>query len=137
MFLLINLNKILWLIFISYTIKRIKQCKNLLRPDNTYIWYKIFFNFLEAENMIYMSFIETHRSVNLGTPIDITDDTSSTLVGISDTDTNDTDNSSVTSESQSIDINLRTSTNNVSNDCDSPSIEVHNTPMLNTTLDNH
>ena len=30
------------------------------------------------------SFIETHRSVNLGTPIDITDDTSSTLVGISD-----------------------------------------------------
>ena len=83
------------------------------------------------------SLIETHRSVNLGTPIDITDDTSSTLVGISDTDTNDIDNSSVTSESQSIDINLRTLPNNVSNDCDSPSIEVHNTPMLNTTLDYH
>ena len=83
------------------------------------------------------SFIETHRSVNLGTPIDITDDKSSTLVGISDTDTNDIDNSSVTSESQSIDINLRTSSNNVSNDCDSPSIEIHNTSMLNTTLDNH
>ena len=64
------------------------------------------------------------------------------MVGISDTDTNDIDNSdidnsSVTSESQSIDINLRTKPNNVSNDCDSPSIEVHNTPMLNTTLDNH
>ena len=75
--------------------------------------------------------------MNLGTPIDITNDTSSTLVGISDTDTNDIDNSSVTSESQSIDINLRTSSNNVSNDCDSPSIEEHNTPMLNTTLDKH
>ena len=47
------------------------------------------------------------------------------------------DNSSVTSESQSIDIYSRNLNNNVSNDCDSPSIEVHNTPMLNTTLDNH
>ena len=47
------------------------------------------------------------------------------------------DNSSVTSESQSIDINLRNIPNNVSNDCGSPSIEVHNTPMLNTTLDYH
>ena len=60
-----------------------------------------------------------------------------TLVGISDADINDIDNSSVTSESQSIDINSRNLNNNVSNDCDSPSIEVHNTPMLNTTLDNH
>ena len=75
--------------------------------------------------------------MNLGTPIDTTDDTSSTLVGISDTDTNDIDNSGVTSESQSIDITSKTFKNNVSNDCDSPSIEVHNTPMLNTTLDNH
>ena len=75
-----------------------------------------------------------HRS---STPIDITDDTSSTLVCITDTDINDIDNSSVTSESQSIDINIRNISNNVSNDCDSPSIEVHNTPMLNTTLDNH
>ena len=83
------------------------------------------------------SLIETHRSVDLSTPIDITDDTSLTLVSISDADINDIDNSSVTSESQSIDINLRTLPNNVSNDCDSPSIEVHNTPMLNTTLDNH
>ena len=46
-------------------------------------------------------------------------------------------NSSETSESQSIDINSRNLKNNVSNDYDSPSIEVHNTPMLNTTLDNH
>ena len=73
--------------------------------------------------------------MNLVTPIDITDDTSSTLVGISDIDTNDIDNSSVTSESQSIDINSRNLNNNVSNDCGSPSIEIHNTPMLNTTLD--
>ena len=83
------------------------------------------------------SLIETHRSVDLSTPIDITDDTSSTLVCILDQDINDIDNSSVTSESQSIDINSRNLNNNVSNDCDSPSIEIHNTPMLNTTLDNH
>ena len=68
------------------------------------------------------SLIETHRSVDLSTPIDITDDTSSTLVCISDTDINDIDNSSVTSESQPIDINSRNLNNNVSNDCDSPSI---------------
>ena len=80
---------------------------------------------------------ETHRSVDLSTPIDITDDTSSTLVCILDQDINDIDNSSVTSESQSIGINSRNLNNNVSNDCDSPSIEVHNTPMLITTLDNH
>ena len=59
------------------------------------------------------------------------------LVGISDADINDIDNSSVTSESQSIDINSRNLNNNVSNDCDSSSIEVHNTPMLNTTLNNY
>ena len=54
------------------------------------------------------SLIETHQSVDLGTPIDITDDTSSTLVCILDQDINDiVDNSSVTSESQSIDINSR------------------------------
>ena len=50
------------------------------------------------------SLIETHRSVDLSTPIDITDDTSSTLVCNSDTDIKDIDNSSETSESQSIDI---------------------------------
>ena len=83
------------------------------------------------------SLIETHRSVDLSTPIDITDDTSSTLVCILDQDINDIDNSSVVSESQSIDINSIYLNNNVSNDCDSPSIEIHNTPMLNTTLDNH
>ena len=83
------------------------------------------------------SLIETHRSVDLSTPIDITDDTSSTLVCTLDQDINDIDNSSVVSESQSIDINSINLNNNGSNDCDSPSIEVHNTPMLNTTLDNH
>ena len=83
------------------------------------------------------SLIETHRSVDLSTPIDITDDTSSTLVCILDQDINGIDNSSVTSESQPIDIKSRNLNNNVSNDCDSPSIEIHNTPMLNTTLDNH
>ena len=51
--------------------------------------------------------IETHRSVDLSTPIDITDDTSLTLVGISGADINDIDNSSVTSESQSIDIKFQ------------------------------
>jgi hypothetical protein len=86
---------------------------------------------------IQQSLIETHLSVDLSTPIDITNDTSSTLVCIPDTDINDIDNSSVTSESQSIDINSRNLNNNVSNDCGSPSIEIHNTPMLNTTLDNH
>ena len=83
------------------------------------------------------SLIETHRSVDLNTPIDITDDTASTSVCTLDTDINEIDNSSVTSESQSIDINSRTSKNNVSNDCDSSSIEIHNTPILNTTLNNH
>ena len=85
----------------------------------------------------YNTYVETHRSVDLSTPIDITDDTSLTLVSISDADINDIDNSSVTSESQSIDINSRNLNNNVSDDCDFPSIEVHNTSMLNTTLDNH
>ena len=83
------------------------------------------------------SLIETHRSVDLSTPIDITDDTSSTLVCILDQDINNIDNSSVTSESQSIYINSKNLNNNVSNDCDSPSIEIHNISMLNITLDNH
>ena len=51
------------------------------------------------------SFIETHQSVDLNTPIEITNDTSSTLVCSLDQDMNDIDNSSVASESQSIDIN--------------------------------
>ena len=59
------------------------------------------------------------------------------MVCISDTDINDIDNSGVTSESQSIDINPKNLTNNVSNHYDSPSIEIHNTPMLYTTLNNH
>ena len=43
------------------------------------------------------SLIETHRSVDLSTPIDITDDTSSTLVCSLDQGINDIDNSSVKS----------------------------------------
>ena len=62
------------------------------------------------ESQEQQSLIETRRSTDLSTPIDITDDTSSTLVGISDTDTNDIDNSSVTSESQSIDIKFKNQT---------------------------
>ena len=36
-----------------------------------------------------------------------------------------------------MDINSINLKNHVSNDFDSPSIEEHNTPLLNTTLDNH
>ena len=54
-----------------------------------------------------------------------------------DQDINGVDNSSDVSESQSIDINSINLNNNASNDCDSSSIEIHNTSMLNTTLDNH
>ena len=57
--------------------------------------------------MPQQSLIEEHRSVDLSTSIDITDDTSLTLVSISDADINDIDNSSVTSESQSIDIKFQ------------------------------
>ena len=52
-----------------------------------------------------------------------------------DQDTNDIDNSSVVSELQYIDINSINLNNNVSNDCDSPSIEIHNIPMSNTTFE--
>ena len=83
------------------------------------------------------SLIETHRSVDLSTPIDITDDTSSTLVCILDQDINDIDNSSVVSESQSIDINSINLNNHVSNDSDSPSIEINNISISNITLNNH
>ena len=83
------------------------------------------------------SLIETRRSTDLSTPIDITDDTSSTLVCTLDQDINDIDNSSVVSESQSIDINSININNNVPNDCGSPSIEIHNISMANVTLNNH
>ena len=73
--------------------------------------------------------IETHRSVDLSTPIDITDDTSSTLVCTFDQDINNIDNSSEVSESQSIDINSINLNNNASNDCDSSSIEIQRTPL--------
>ena len=49
--------------------------------------------------------IETRQSTGLNIPIDIMDDTSSTLVRTLDQDTSDIDNSSEVSESQSIDIN--------------------------------
>ena len=83
------------------------------------------------------SLIETHRSVDLSTPIDITDDTSSTLVGISDADINDIDNSSEVSESQSIDINSININNNVSHDYDSSSNEIRNIPPMDITPGNH
>ena len=40
------------------------------------------------QSQAQQSLIETHRSVDLSTPIDITDDTSSTLVYILDQDIN-------------------------------------------------
>ena len=49
------------------------------------------------------SFIETRRSTDLNTAIDITDDISSTLIHTLDQDINGADNSSDVSESQSID----------------------------------
>ena len=48
--------------------------------------------------------IETRQSTDLNIPIEIMDDTSSTLVRTLDQDTSDIDNSSEVSESQSIDI---------------------------------
>ena len=50
----------------------------------------------------YIYLIVRINYIYLSTPIDITDDTSSTLVCISDTELNDIDNSSETSESQSL-----------------------------------
>ena len=43
---------------------------------------------------VQQSLIEEHRSVDLGTSIDITDDTSLTLVSISDADISDIDDNS-------------------------------------------
>ena len=65
------------------------------------------------------------------------DDTSSTLVRTLDQDINDIDNSSEVSESQSIDINPININNNVSNDCDSSSNEIHNISPTDITPDNH
>ena len=83
------------------------------------------------------SLIETHRSVDLSTPIDITDDTFSTLVCILDQDINDIDNSSEVSESQSIDINTININNNVSHDYESSSNEIRNISPMDIIPDNH
>ena len=79
--------------------------------------------------------IETRRLTDLNIPIEIMDDTSSTLVRTLDQDIYDIDNSSEVSESQSIDINLINISNNVTNDCDSSSNEIHNISPTNTTPD--
>ena len=64
-------------------------------------------------------------------------DTSSTLNHTSNQDINDTDNSSELSESQSIDIKSINLNNNVSNDRDSLSNEIHNISFSNTSSNNH
>jgi hypothetical protein len=65
-----------------------------------------------------------YSSANLDTPRGIIDDISSTLTHTSDQDINNVDNSSETSESQSIDINAININNYVLNDCDSLSIDI-------------
>jgi hypothetical protein len=65
-----------------------------------------------------------YSSANLDTPRDIIDDISSTLTHTSDQDINNVDNSSETSESQSIDINAININNYVLNDCDSLPIDI-------------
>ena len=61
----------------------------------------------------------TYSPADLDTPRDIIDDISSTLTHTSDQDINNVDNSSETSESQSIDINSIKINNHVFNDCES------------------
>merc|ERR1711906_67588 len=60
----------------------------------------------------------------MGTPKDIIDDISSTLTHTSDQDMNNVDNSSETSESQSIDINSIKINNYVHNDCEFLQIDI-------------
>ncbi len=67
----------------------------------------------------------TYLSADLDTPRDNIDDISSTLTHTPDQDINNVDNSSETSESQSIDINSITINNYVPNDCESLPIEVN------------
>ena len=66
----------------------------------------------------------TYSSADLDTPRDIIDDISSTLTHTSDQDINNVDNSSETSESQSIDINSIKINNHVPNDCESLPIDI-------------
>jgi hypothetical protein len=76
----------------------------------------------------------TFKRLQQSTPINhfqpITDDTSSTQNHASNQDINDTDNSSEASESQSIVIKSINLNNNVSNDRDSLSNEIHNIRCL-------
>ena len=81
--------------------------------------------------------IETRQSTDLNIPIEIMDDTSSTLVRTLDQHTSDIDNSSEVSESQSIDIKSININNNVSYDYDSSSNEIRNIPPIDITPDNH
>ena len=66
----------------------------------------------------------TYSSADLDTPRDIIDDISSTLTHTSDQDINNVDNSSETSESQSIDINSIKINTYVPNDCESLPIDI-------------
>ena len=66
----------------------------------------------------------TYLSADLDTPRDIIDDISSTSTHTSDQDMNNVDNSSETSESQSIDINSIKINNYVHNDCESLQIDI-------------
>ena len=67
----------------------------------------------------------TYLSADVDTPRDNIDDISSTLTHTPDQDINNVDNSSETSESQSIDINSTTINNYVPNDCKSLPIDVN------------
>ena len=66
----------------------------------------------------------TYLSADLDTPRDIIDDISSTLTHTSNQDMHNVDNSSETSESQSIDINSIKINNYVHNDCESLQIDI-------------
>ena len=66
----------------------------------------------------------TYSSADLDTPRDIIDDISSTLTHNSAQDINNVDNSSETSESQSIDINSINTNNYVPNDCEFLPIDI-------------
>ena len=81
--------------------------------------------------------IEKRQSTDLNIPIDIMDDTSSTLVRTLDQDTSDIDNISEVSESQSIDINTININNNVSHDYESSSNEIRNISPMDIIPDNH
>jgi hypothetical protein len=74
--------------------------------------------------MIYKNINIYIFSADLYTPRDIIDDISSTLTHTSDQDINNVENSSETSESQSIDIKSININNYVPNDCESLQIDI-------------